>query len=89
MEVVAPSSPRYPRDQALLSYDAVGGLPVNTFSRLAACVGPRRDAPVAIGAAETLLGMHLARRWPDLSDAACHDSPLVRDFMGCRYRVPS
>ena len=93
IEVVAPSSPRHPRDQALLSHDAVGGLPADTLSRLAACVGPRRDAPVAIGAAETLLGMHLARRWPDLSDVACegacHDSSPVRDFVGCRCRVPS
>ena len=36
IEVVAPSSPRHPRDQALLSHDAVGGLPADTLSRLAA-----------------------------------------------------
>ena len=62
MGVVAPSSPRHSRDQALLSHDAVGGPPADAPFRLATCVGPRRDAPVAIGAAETLLGMHLARR---------------------------
>ena len=42
--------------------------------------------------AETLPGMHLVQCWPDLSDVACedacHGSLSVRDFVGCRYRVP-
>ena len=42
--------------------------------------------------AETPPGTRPARCWPDLSDVAyedaCHDSPSVRDFAGCRYRVP-
>lgn len=42
--------------------------------------------------AETLPQTHLARCRPDLSDVACedacHSSPSVRDFTGCRYRVP-
>ena len=42
--------------------------------------------------AETLPGTRPARCWPDLSDVACedacYDSLSVRDFVGCRYRVP-
>ena len=42
--------------------------------------------------AETLPGMHLVQCWLNLSDAACedacYDSLSVRDFVGCRYRVP-
>ena len=36
--------------------------------------------------------MHLVQCWLNLSDAACedacYDSLSVRDFAGCRYRVP-
>ena len=43
--------------------------------------------------AETLLRMHLVQCWLNLSDVACedacYDSLSVRDFVGCRYRVPS
>ena len=42
--------------------------------------------------AETLPQTHLARCRPDLTgvacEDACYDSLSVRDFVGCRYRVP-
>ena len=42
--------------------------------------------------AETLPQTHLARCRPDLTgvacEGACHGSPSVRDFVGCRYHVP-
>lgn len=80
------------------------GGPSSPARRAPWCPGPRLPAlvePPGTGArrsgkqpwpAETLPGMHLTRCWPDLSDVAyedaCHDSLSVRDFVGCRYRVP-
>ena len=68
------------------------------------CPGPRLPAlvePPGTGAgrrgrqpwpAETPPGTRPARCRPDLTgvacEDACHDSLSVRDFVGCRYRVP-